>query len=118
MSIFRFTFADIAPNPIIAKGIYTVDSCKIQLVSETVSVELYHDSSKVECDFELLNNGDSVTIEIGFPEMNFYYLSLFEPYSENDKSIFQIQVNDKILTDKQIKVPEELDSIYKAYMYI
>ncbi len=75
--------ADIAPNPIVIKSIYTVDSCKIQMTKEYVYADLYNDSAIVVCTFELLNLGNSTTIQIGFPEMNFQYWSIGE-YAEND----------------------------------
>lgn len=109
--------ADIAPNPITANGVYTVDSCNIQLVSELVSVDMFNDSSKVECTFVLKNFSDSITIEVGFPEMIFEYHGYSE-YNENDKNKFQIQVDDKILTEEQIKVPAALDNLYKKYMFV
>src|SRR5690554_1206362 len=67
-------YADIAPNPIVIKWIYTIDSCKIQMTQEYVYADLYNDSAIVECAFELLNLGDSTTIQVGFPEMNFQSL--------------------------------------------
>jgi len=69
-------FADIAPNPIVVKSVFTTDSCKIRMLSEIVIANLYRDSAKVECVFELVNYGGSITIEIGFPEMNFQYWSI------------------------------------------
>jgi hypothetical protein len=110
-------YADIAPNPIVIKGIYTVDSCKIQMTQEYVYADLYSDSAIVECTFELLNLGDSTTIQVGFPEMNFQYWSMGE-YGENDKANFKIHVNGRVLTEKEIGVPAELDSIYTTYMYV
>ena len=110
-------FADIAPSPIVVKGIYTLDSCKIQMISEYVFADLYNDSAKVECTFELLNYRDSTTIQIGFPEMNFQNWSLGQ-YNEDDRKTFRISVNGRILTENEIGVPEELDSIYNAYMYV
>lgn len=115
---FTFINADIAPTPIIGKGIYTNDSCKIQLLSETVIVNISPDSSFVECTFELFNHSDSITIEIGFPVMEFDYWMPGGPYRPNDKSYFQINVDDKILSMDQIQVPSEMDSIYKAFMDI
>jgi len=110
-------FADIAPNPIVIKGIYTIDSCKIQMTQEFVYADLYNDSAKVECTFEMQNLADSTTIQIGFPEMNFQYWSKGE-YAENDKANFRIYVNDRVLTEKEIGVPAELDSVYNTYMYV
>lgn len=110
-------FADIAPNPIVIKSIYTIDSCKIQMVSEKIYADLYNDSARVECTFELLNFGDSTTIQIGFPEMNFQYWSLGQ-YNEDDKKNFKIAVNNRILTESEISVPKELESVYNSYMYV
>lgn len=115
--IFGQVFADIAPNPIIVKGIYTIDSCKIQTIKEYVYADLYNDSARIECTFELLNYGDSTTIQIGFPEMNFQYWSIGQ-YNEDDKKTFKISVNDKILTENEIGVPKEFESIYNTYMYV
>jgi len=110
-------FADIAPNPIVVKSVFTTDSCKIRMLSEIVIANLYRDSAKVECVFELVNYGGSITIEIGFPEMNFQYWSIGE-YSENDKKNFKIYVDDYLLTDKDIGVPKEFEDIYQKYMYV
>jgi len=109
--------ADIAPNPIVIKGIYTVDSCKIQMTQEYVYADLYNDSSRVECTFELLNLGDSITIQVGFPEMNFQYWSL-GGYSYSDIRKFQILVNYNMLTRKQIKVPDDIKELHNNYMFI
>ncbi|NMC58291.1 MAG: hypothetical protein GYA51_02685 [Candidatus Methanofastidiosa archaeon] len=110
-------YADIAPNPIVIKGIYTIDSCKIQMTQEYVYADLYNDSAIVECTFELLNLGDSTTIQIGFPEMNFQYWSM-GGYAENDKANFKIHVNGRVLTAKEIVVPAAFDSIYNTFMYV
>ena len=110
-------YADIAPRPIVIKGIYTVDSCNIQMTQEYVYADLYNDSSRVECTFELLNLGDSITIQVGFPEMNFQYWSL-GGYSYSDIRKFQIQVDNTTLTRKQIKVPDDILELYKGYMLI
>lgn len=110
-------YADIAPNPIIIKGIFTPDSCSIRMTREYVSADLYNDSARVECIFELLNTGDSITIQTGFPVMNFQYWSTGE-YSEDDKAHFRIFVDGRMLTENEIGVPAEMDSIYRAYMDI
>lgn len=109
--------ADIAPNPIVVKGIYTNSECKIRMVSEVVSVTMSNDSSYVECVFEMLNYGDSTTIEVGFPVMNFHYFSLYQ-YSENDRANFNIYVDGNILSEDDIKVPQELEDVYREYVRI
>lgn len=110
-------WADIAPNPIEVKGIYTLDNCKVQMVREHVFANLYNDSAYVECTFEMLNHGDSVTIEVGFPEMAFQYWG-FGPYDVSDKMVFGIYVDDKLLSESEIKVPKEMESIYERFKYI
>lgn len=107
--------ADIAPNPIKGNAICTADSCKIRMVSETVIGDLYNDSSIVECNFEMLNYGDSITIEIGFPVMNFQYWSSGE-YEMDDKNYFKVSVDNIILSETQIEVPHEMKDIYNAYL--
>ena len=114
---FNQLFADIAPNPIIVNGIYTVSDCKIQMTSEYVFADLYNDSSKVECTFNLENFSDGTEIQIGFPEMNFHYWSISE-YTPTDKGNFKIYVDGKLLTNDDIKVPSEMDSIYEKYMSV
>lgn len=109
--------ADIAPSPIIVKGIYTIDTCKIQLISEIVNINMTNDSARVECIFNLLNWGDSITIDVGFPEMNFQYWGI-ENYSIYDKRYFKIQVDDKILNESQIRVPKEMEKVYNDYMSV
>lgn len=111
------TWADIAPNPIKGNAIYTADSCKIRMVSETVIGDLYNDSSIVECNFEMLNYGDSITIEIGFPVMNFQYWSSGE-YEIDDKNYFKVYVDNVILTKTQIEVPHEMKDIYNEYLAV
>lgn len=117
---FLFTFevfADIAPNPIVVKGIYTTAECKVQMISEKVYADLYIDSARVDCSFDLINHGDSVSMEIGFPEMNFQYWSMGQ-YSVHDRSCFKILVDGQELNQDQIGVPQEFDSLYRVYMQI
>ena len=114
---FNQLFADIAPNPIIVNGIYTLSDCKIQMTSEYVFADLYNDSAKVECTFNLENFGDGTEIQIGFPEMNFHYWSISE-YTPTDKGNFKIYVDGKLLTNEDIKVPSEMECIYEKYMSV
>jgi hypothetical protein len=89
---------DIAPNPVQAKGIVSEGSVEIRMVRERVVVDLYRDSSVVECMFVLKNDGKSRMLNIGFPEMNFYHsrpvagkvpdnFSVFE----NDRKVMMIE---------------------------
>lgn len=114
--LFNQLFADIAPNPITVNGIYTIDECKIQMVSEYVFADLYNDSAKVECIFNMENFGDAIDMQIGFPEMCFQYWSV-GGYTPTDKEYFQIYVDGKKLTEEDIQVPSEIDELYKKYMY-
>lgn len=114
---FNQVFEDIAPNPIIVNGIYTVNDCKIQMKSEYVFANLYNDSAKVECTFNLENYGEETEIQIGFPEMNFHYWSISE-YTPTDKRNFKIYVDGQQYTDEDIKVPPEMESIYNKFMSV
>jgi len=114
---FNQSYADIAPNPIIINGIYTVNDCKIQMVSEYVFADLYNDSVKVECTFNLENFGNETEIQIGFPEMNFHYWS-FSEYHPADKGNFEIYVDGKLLNNDDIEVPSQMKSIYEKYMSV
>lgn len=115
--LFSNIFADIAPSPIEIKGIFSRSNCKIRMKSEIVRADLFNDSAKVDCEFEMVNYGDSITIEIGFPEMNFQYWSSGE-YDINDKKNFKICVDGSILMENQIGVPAEMTSIYNSYMKV
>lgn len=86
-------FADIAPNPIKAKGIMASGKSTIRMVSERVIVDLYKDSSVVECHFFMKNEGGKQPINIGFPEMNFHH---FKPTNASDFSkSFVVEENGK-----------------------
>lgn len=86
-------FADIAPNPIKAKGILSSGNTNIRMVSERVIVDLYKDSSVVECHFLMKNEGKKQLINIGFPEMNFHH---FKTTSTSDfESRFFVHENEK-----------------------
>ena len=49
--------------------------------------------------------------------MDFHYWSI-SGYNETDKANFKIIVDEKTLDEKEIKVPIEVDSLYKAYMEV
>lgn len=117
LSFLTFWVYDIAPNPIEAKGIYPSSDCKIRMESEFVEVNLFKNRSTVECTFELLNYGTETNLEIGFPVMNFHHYDVNE-YSFSDKDKFEITVDGLLLTREDIKVPKELDSLYKSYLNV
>jgi len=119
MSLFlcAFTNVDIAPNPMEAKGIYPSKPCEIRMESEIVKADLYSNYATIDCTFEMVNYGKETSIEIGFPVMDFQYWTI-SGYTESDKKNFKISVDDKILDEKEIKVPIEIDSLYKEYMKV
>lgn len=86
-------FADIAPNPIRAKGIVTSGSTDIRMVSEKVTVDLFQDHSEVECLFFMKNEEKRETINIGFPEMSFHHFTTTRPIESG--SSFLVLENDK-----------------------
>lgn len=115
--LFSFTNIDISPNPIEAKGIYPAKLCKIRMESEIVKAELHTDYATIDCTFEMMNYGEEISLEVGFPVMDFHYWQI-SGYRESDKSNFKIIVDNKVLTEQEIKVPMEMDSIYKEYMKV
>lgn len=62
--------ADIAPNPVQAKGISVKYPTEIKMTYEKVTVYLTLDSSFVHCYFKLHNEGKAENIQIGYPNMN------------------------------------------------
>lgn len=110
-----FTTLDIAPNPISANGIYTNAETKVRMQSEKVVIELFKEYSIIECTFNMVNHGKETSLEVGFPVMDFHHWS-FGGYKLNDKSNFIIKVDNIKLSENDIKVPREMDSIYNAFM--
>jgi hypothetical protein len=108
------SLSDIAPNPIEAKSIITSESCEIQMVEEQVFIDVYPDSSLVSCTFSMKNHGDSITLSVGFPVMNFIYHSI--GYGAADREQFEIWVDGTLLNEKDIQVPAEMQEVYKNYM--
>ena len=64
--------ADIAPDPIKAKGISINVPSEIKMTYEKVVVDLTLDSSFVHCYFRLHNEGKAHKIQIGYPNMSYY----------------------------------------------
>jgi|SRR5574344_101510 hypothetical protein len=101
--------ADIAP---IVRENFNISASDpnnhIRLLSEKVVVNLYPLSSKVECLFEMRNMGDSVTIEMGFPEMKFQqdvgplFFNANRKISRQNADEYTISVNGKILDSSNI----------------
>jgi hypothetical protein len=110
-------WTDIAPNPIILKSIMTTMDCEVQMFTDTVDIDLYTDSSFVSCTFNMINHGDSLTLPIGFPVMNFFHWSM-GMYDKNDKDKFEIYVDDIKLNKNDIQVPEGMKNSYNKYMRV
>jgi len=112
-------FADIAPNPIKAKGIISNGSSDIHMVSERVVVDLYPDSSVVECVFNMKNEGKNQQINIGFPEMNFHHLA--QTSTADFRTDFYVQENGKVvqLINNYIpkSIPSELNRLINKMEY-
>lgn len=98
--------ADIAPDPIKAKGITIRQPTEIKMIYEKVVVDLTLDSSFVHCYFKLHNEGKARKIQIGYPNMSYY--------SNNDRRNFkfnQIKVyeNGKKLDDINFFAPDSIN---------
>ncbi|RYZ98280.1 MAG: hypothetical protein EOP47_19700 [Sphingobacteriaceae bacterium] len=122
-------FADIAPNPIIIKGIVPARPVNIQMVSEVVTADVGKDSSFVTCVFNMRNFGNAQDIDIGFPIMNFY---LFEPpvskpsrqlssdffeqnyLNQSNKNQFEVFVSGVAIKKIGINVPKQLEAVLSA----
>lgn len=78
--------ADIAPNPIQARGISAKSPTEIKMTYEKVTVSLTLDSSFVHCYFKLHNVGKAEKIQIGYPCMN------TTPYTLPKSSVAPINV--------------------------
>ncbi|MVN20857.1 hypothetical protein [Mucilaginibacter arboris] len=113
-----FTYADIIPNPINVKGIVPAQPVNIQMVSELVTVDLYKDSSFVECVFNMHNFDKAQDLEIGFPIMNFYLWSsnLSESLtSQKTKNQFEVFVRENKINKVDIFVPQNLLSMLSGH---
>lgn len=78
--------ADIAPNPIQAKGISINEPTEVKMTYEKVIVYLTLDSSFVHCYFKLHNEGKAHKIQIGYPNMN------MSPYTLRNSAFAPIDV--------------------------
>ncbi len=102
-----YVAADIAPNPIRAKGIIPSGTVDIRMVWERVEVDLYRDSSVVEATFFMRNEGASQVVNIGFPEMHFYQ-GIYQPgvTPELPPGSFRVFQNGKEVHDIRLYRPE------------
>jgi hypothetical protein len=111
------SYADVNPNPIQIKGIIPNQPVNIQMVSEIVTVDLFKDSSTVNCVFNMHNLGNSQNLEIGFPIMNFYLWTFqVDNYLLDDanKNNFHVTVNGKKVETINMYVPANLKKILKS----
>lgn len=110
--------ADIAPMRVMYKTIRPVDAeVMVQMRSEKVDIRITPDSAFVECLFEMKNHGGDVTMEVGFPIMNFFNRSSFYSgivYSARDKEMFRIEFDGRTISPEDIHIPPQLDSIYRS----
>ena len=98
--------ADIAPDPIRAKGITVLQPTDIKLTYEKVTVDLTLDSSFVHCYFRLHNEGKARKIQIGYPNMSYY--------SNNDRRNFKsnpinVSENGKKIDNINFYIPDSIN---------
>jgi hypothetical protein len=108
---FLTVSADVSPNPIRIKGIVSKQPVNIQMVSEIVRVDLFKDSSIVECSFNMKNLGQASEIEVGFPMMNFYHWS-DDKSNDLNKDKFQVWVRGEAVNKVNIYIPDELKGLF------
>lgn len=87
------------------------------MLSEVVNIDAFADSAVVRCTFSMVNNGDSVTLPVGFPVMNFFHSDI-TPYDERDKAQFEIYVDNAKLDESDIRVPVEMQGTYDRYLRV
>lgn len=87
--------ADIAPDPIRAKGITVLRPTDIRLIYEKITVDLTPDSSFVNCYFRLHNEGKARKVQIGYPNMGYYSYNNQRSFNLNTINVFEdgIKIN-------------------------
>lgn len=87
--------ADIAPDPIRAKGITVLRPTDIRLIYEKITVDLTPDSSFVNCYFRLHNEGKARKVQIGYPNMGYYSYNNQRSFNFNPINVFEngIKIN-------------------------
>ena len=90
-----YLFADIRPVEIKAKTINPGNKTSVRMESEKVIIDLYNDSSVVNCSFIMKNLGEYENLKIGFPEMNFYYYRVIKESEKLNR--FKVKENGKAL---------------------
>jgi len=121
LSLFFFPTvnADVAPVKRVTQGICSsIKDSYIRMDSEKVFIDLTTlPEPTVSCTFELVNLGDSVTIDIGFPEMHFQvdeddsYFEVRELYRRN-LNYFYITVNEKKISSESICFSNDLNKFF------
>ena len=114
------TLANISPNPIKAKGIMAFEKTAIQMVSERIEVDLYMDSSVVECHFIMKNLGDKQLVSIGFPQMSFHHFRIshindFGNYFQVFENHKQIQLFDIYTPNPNLSEAHTLSSLEGSF---
>jgi hypothetical protein len=98
--------ADIAPDPIKAKGIAIYQPTEIKLTYEKVVVNLTLDSSFVHCYFKLHNEGKARKIQIGYPNMSYYSNNDQHNFRFNPINVFE---NGKKIDDINFFSPDSIN---------
>jgi hypothetical protein len=58
---------DIAPPYSLGHTMQPVNMTYVQMVNETVQIDLYKENATVKCNFTLMNRGDNESLLVGFP---------------------------------------------------
>ena len=58
---------DIAPPYSLGHTMQPVDITNVQMVNETVQIDLYKENATVKCNFTLMNRGENESLLVGFP---------------------------------------------------
>lgn len=98
--------ADIAPDPIRAKGITVLQPTDIKLTYEKVTVDLTLDSSFVHCYFRLHNEGKARKIQIGYPNMSYYSNNNRRNFKSNPINVFE---NGKKIDNINFYIPDSIN---------
>lgn len=96
--------ADIAPNPIRAKGISINEPTEVKMIYEKVIVYLTPDSSFVHCYFKLHNEGKAHNLQIGYPNMS------ISPYTllNSSSALIEVYQNGKRINDINSLYPDSI----------
>ena len=98
--------ADIAPDPIRAKGITVLQPTDIKLTYEKVTVDLTLDSSFVHCYFRLHNEGKARKIQIGYPNMSYYSNNNRRNFKSNPINVSE---NGKKIDNVNFYIPDSIN---------